>query len=246
MGVASRHTILMRWYEEFWGSQKAASSMQPPARTAQTRRSHWRSPAFPAAHKVPSGCSFITPSSFLFANELSVTFQPPSVIVQPPPVPSNLLRPRPNRRRLPPENDCVSPNFSIFFESGSTLVRICNGTSVNAQVRAAPGAGHVAPLRVCAASGPTVEASVGDGHAALGHTGVEQVSGRGTSQQPSSPRDWYAPLISTRGGGGGVTLSFPISIGRLDIELLLCVYWLDKAVVLVHCCGIEITAKRGC
>ena len=31
-----------------------------------------------------------------------------------------------------------------------------------------------------------------------------------------------------------VTLSFPISIGSLDIGLLLCVYWLDKIVLLVH------------
>jgi len=46
-------------------------------------------------------------------------------------------------------------------------------------------------------------------------------------------------------GGGGVILKFPISSGRWDIELLLCVYWLDNAVILVHCCVLEISCIQG-
>ena len=51
-----------------------------------------------------------------------------------------------------------------------------------------------------------------------------------------------------RGAGGGeetITFCFPNLLTRLDTELLLCVCWLDKVVLLVHCCLLQISYIQG-
>ena len=57
-----------------------------------------------------------------------------------------------------------------------------------------------------------------------------------------------APLSSNRGGGGVRELSlsvFQFLLRRLHIELLLCVCWLDKVVLLMHCCVLQISCIQG-
>ena len=47
--------------------------------------------------------------------------------------------------------------------------------------------------------------------------------------------------------GGGITFSFQIISQdwiRLDIALFLCVCWLDKVVLLVHCCVLQISCLQ--
>ena len=58
------------------------------------------------------------------------------------------------------------------------------------------------------------------------------------------------PLFSKRpclvsGGGGTVTFRFSNFLRRLDIEVLLCVCWLDKVLLLVHCCVLQISCMEG-
>ena len=48
-----------------------------------------------------------------------------------------------------------------------------------------------------------------------------------------------------RGGEGTVIFSFPNLLRRFDIELLLRVCWLDKVVLLVHCCVLPISCIQG-
>ena len=49
-----------------------------------------------------------------------------------------------------------------------------------------------------------------------------------------------------RGGSEGtVTFHFANLLRRSDIELLLCVCWLDKVVLLVHCCVVQISGIQG-
>ena len=45
------------------------------------------------------------------------------------------------------------------------------------------------------------------------------------------------PPPSKRWGKGTVTFHFPNFLRRLDIEVLLCACWLDKVLLLVHCCA---------
>ena len=45
----------------------------------------------------------------------------------------------------------------------------------------------------------------------------------------------HGPLSSKWGGEGTVRFHFPNFLRRLDIEVLLCVLWLDEVLLLVHC-----------
>ena len=58
--------------------------------------------------------------------------------------------------------------------------------------------------------------------------------------QPPPP-----PLNSNRGGVGTFTFRFSNSLRRLDVELLLCVCWLDKVVLLVHSCVLQISCIQS-
>ena len=42
-----------------------------------------------------------------------------------------------------------------------------------------------------------------------------------------------------------ITFSFANLLGRPDIELVLCVCWLDKVVVFVHCCVVQVSGIQG-
>ena len=60
------------------------------------------------------------------------------------------------------------------------------------------------------------------------------------------------PLHSNRsciasGGGGKGTVAFGCAnlLRVLDIVLLLCVCWLDKVVLLVHCCVLQLSCIQG-
>ena len=55
------------------------------------------------------------------------------------------------------------------------------------------------------------------------------------------PSPWHSdrPCIGS-GGGGGVTFFLANLLRRPDIELLLCVCWLDTLVLWVHCCVLHI------
>ena len=47
-------------------------------------------------------------------------------------------------------------------------------------------------------------------------------------------------------GGGGSPLSVFANLRRrLDIELLRCVCWLAKVVLLVHCCALQVSCIQG-
>ena len=56
------------------------------------------------------------------------------------------------------------------------------------------------------------------------------------------------PCLVSGGGGGGkgmVAFHFPNFLGRLDIEVLLCVCWLDEVLSLVHCCVLQTSRMEG-
>ena len=69
----------------------------------------------------------------------------------------------------------------------------------------------------------------------------------GASVSSSTPPPFLysnRPCIVT-GGGGTVTFRFANLLRRLDVELLLCVCWLDQVVLLVHCCVTQICCIQG-
>ena len=66
-------------------------------------------------------------------------------------------------------------------------------------------------------------------------------SAQGTKQCPHAPLEKYPPVYVPPGGGDTVALRFTILIAMLDMEVLSCVYWLDKVVALLcdwHAIGI--------
>ena len=63
---------------------------------------------------------------------------------------------------------------------------------------------------------------------------------------PPLPFLQYPCVVSGGAGGEGtVTFPFPNFLGRLDIEVLLCVCCLDEVLLLVHCCVLQISCMEG-
>ena len=74
--------------------------------------------------------------------------------------------------------------------------------------------------------------------------GTQPVLGRIT---PPPPLHSNRPCIVSGEGGDEGTVTFRLAnlLRRSDIELLLCVCWLDKVVLLVHCCVLQISGIQG-
>ena len=64
---------------------------------------------------------------------------------------------------------------------------------------------------------------------------------------PPSPLSSTRPCVVSGGAGGEGTVTFPFPnfLGRLDIEVLLCVCCLDEVLLLVHCCVLQISCMEG-
>ena len=66
---------------------------------------------------------------------------------------------------------------------------------------------------------------------------------------PLPPLSSTRPSLGSRGGGGGgegtVTFHFPNFLRALDVEVLLRVCWLDKVLLLVYCCVLQISCMEG-
>ena len=71
---------------------------------------------------------------------------------------------------------------------------------------------------------------------------VASSRGGGLGQLPPPPLHCNCACIVSRGGGQGtVTLRFANLLRRSDIELLLCVCWLEKVVLSGHCRALQIS-----
>ena len=83
------------------------------------------------------------------------------------------------------------------------------------------------------------------------HFGLVWAGGPALSQSgllyPPPPLSCKCPCLVSAGGGGEGTVTFPFpNFHRgLDIEVLLCVCWLDKVLLLVHCCVLPISCMEA-